>query len=247
MIASVPYPPTGSLPEPPLSKPLDTSRTSQDQRIRQTQNGNLEAFNELVLIYQNCIFRQALWILNDEDAAEDACQEAFLRAYRKIHTFNGPSVLNWLLKIVTNICLDQIRANKRRPCQPLVMTDEDSDEIEPWWGIDPGETPDRACERNETGEEIIRAMQRLTPEFRMALILVDIQELNYAEACAILHIPLGTLKSKVSRARVKLRDELRGFCAAGRMDVFATVHPVSRFAGSNLSTRYPGRRRNGGT
>jgi RNA polymerase sigma-70 factor (ECF subfamily) len=238
MIASVPCPPTGSLPESPLVNPPDTSRTALDQRILQAQNGNLEAFNEIVLIYQDRIYRQALWILNDEDAAEDACQEAFLRAYRKIHTFNGPSVRNWLLQIVTNICLDQIRINKRRPCRPLEITDEFGDEIEPWWCIDPGETPDRACERNETGEEIIRAMQKLRPEYRTPLVLVDIQGLNYAEACAILHIPLGTLKSKVFRARVKLREELRGLCAAGRMDVFARVNPVRRLAGSNPPTRF---------
>ncbi len=208
MIATVPYPSTGSLLETPLAIPPDNSMTPQDQRIRQAQNGNLDAFNELVLAYQDRVFRHALWLLNDEAAAEDASQEAFLLAYRKIHTFQGSSFRPWLLKITTNVCLDYIRAAKRRPCQSLESINEAGEELEPSWLKDPGDTPETVLERSEIGDRISHAIQRLALEYRMAVVLVDLQELDYAEACAVLHIPLGTLKSRLARARAKLREDL---------------------------------------
>ena len=116
MIASIPYPSTCSLQEAPLVNLLDNPMTLENQRIQQAQIGDLEAFNELVLAYQDRVFRQALWMLKDETAAEDACQEAFLRAYRKIGTFHGGPFHPWLSRIVTNVCLDQIRMSKRKPC-----------------------------------------------------------------------------------------------------------------------------------
>ncbi len=183
----------------------------QDQRIWQTQNGNLEAFNELVLIYQDRVFRQALWMLNDEAAAQDVCQEAFLHAYRKIGTFHGGPFRPWLLRITTNLCLDQIYAARRHPCQPLDAVTAAGEEIEPDWARDPGDSPETIAERTQTGDILAQSIQKLAPEFRVVVILVDIQELDYAEASTILHIPLGTLKSRLARARLKLREDLRAF------------------------------------
>ncbi len=111
-----------------LGKVTDT----QNANIWQAQNGNLEAFNKLVLIYQDRVYSQALWLLNDEAKAEDASQEAFLLAYRNIQKFNGNSFRAWLMRITTNYCLDQIRAAKRRPAQPLDLIDEDGEEFEPY-------------------------------------------------------------------------------------------------------------------
>jgi RNA polymerase sigma-70 factor, ECF subfamily len=209
MIASAPYSPTGSLLNTPMANPQSSPWLTPEQHMRRAQKGHLDSFNELVCIHQDCIYRQALWILHDEDAAEDACQEAFVHAYRKIHTFDGPSVRSWLLRIVTNLCLDQLRAIKRHRNQPLEQMNVDGEEMEPKL-VDPAETPDRLLERVEAEEAILRAMQRLTPEYRMVLVLVDIQELDYTEASAVLHIPLGTMKSRLARARAKLREELRG-------------------------------------
>jgi RNA polymerase sigma-70 factor, ECF subfamily len=181
---------------------------TEDQSIRKAQKGDITAFNELVLIYQDRVFRQALWILHDDAAAEDACQETFLRAYRSIHTFRGGPFRPWLLRIATNYCIDQIRTARRRPVQPLTPSNSDGEEIEPSWLKDPGDPPEKQAERTETIDEIFRSIQKLAPEFRVPIILVDLQDMNYAEASAVLQLPLSTFKSRLWRARRKLREDL---------------------------------------
>lgn len=92
--------------------------------------------------------------------------------------------------------------------QPLVAVNEYGEEIEPYWAKDPADSPEKVLERTETGEAILRSIQKLPPEYRVPVILVDLQEMDYAEASAVLHLPLGTFKSRLSRARQKLRDDL---------------------------------------
>lgn len=192
----------------PLHSSTDGT-TREDRLIHQAQNGNLEAFNQLVLIYQDHVFRQALWILKDEAAAEDAAQEAFLIAYRKLNTLRGGTFRPWLLRITTNYCLDQLRIAKRRPAEPLERYDDEGEEIEPYWLRDPSETPEQALERAELQEEILRSVEKLSWEFRLPIILADVQELNYEEASAVMQLPVGTFKSRLSRARQKLYQDFR--------------------------------------
>lgn len=213
MITSAPCPLNYSRLDTPLETPFDNSLMQQEQRIRQAQSGNLEAFNALVLTYQDCVFRQALWLLNDEAAAEDASQEVFLKAYRKIHTFKEGPFRPWLLKITTNCCFDHIRAAKRHSCQSLDPIDKDGEEYHPSWLKDPGDSPEAVMERSEIGARISRAIQKLPWEYRVVVVLVDVQEMDYAEACAILQIPMGTFKSRLARARAKLRRDLGGYFA----------------------------------
>jgi RNA polymerase sigma-70 factor, ECF subfamily len=179
-----------------------------DPRIRQAKKGSLQAFNELVLLYQDSVYRQALWILKDEAAAEDAAQEAFLLAYRKISTYQGGSFRAWLLKITSNYCLDQIRIAKRRPCQPLLLSNHEGEELEPSWVIDPGDSPEKTVEHSETRAAILQAIRSLPPENQIVVFLVDLQELDYGEAAAVLQVPIGTIKSRLARAREKLREAL---------------------------------------
>ncbi len=206
--------------------PQSDPELRQERLVRRVQDRDLEAFNQLVLLHQDSVFRQALWILNDAAAAEDASQEAFLLAYRKIQSFHGGSFRAWLLKITTNCCLDLIRFSKRRPCQPFgaILKAGEGEENELGWLNDPADPPEKVIERNETGEAIRRAVQKLAPEFRLPVILIDLQELDYVEASAILQIPLGTLKSRLARARLKLRDDF-----LHRMEPFARTenHSVS--------------------
>lgn len=213
MIASLPY--TTSSTHFDGASLNRFSAAPQDPEIRLAQNGDVEAFNRLVLKYQDKIYRQAFWTLGDGVIAEDACQEVFLQAYRKLHTFNGGSFSAWLLRITTNYCLDQIRASRRRPCQSITMLDDNSEEIEPHWVVDSGDEPEKALEKRETLDAVVKAIQQLSPEFRLPIILIDIQELDYSEACAVLHIPLGTLKSRLARARLKLRESLINFRGCG--------------------------------
>jgi RNA polymerase sigma-70 factor, ECF subfamily len=192
----------------PLAISLDKYVAPQDQRIRQAQNGNLEAFNEMVLTYQDCVFRLALWLLNDEAAAEDASQEAFYRAYRKIHTFDGPSFRAWIMRITTNYCLDQLRRRKTHPSVPLATCCENTSEAEEnsHWLLDPQPSPEQVVERSERSEGIRQCLLGLSPNYRIPIILVDIQEMNYQDAAQVLGMRLGTFKSRLSRGRARLLE-----------------------------------------
>lgn len=191
-----------------VAEPIEDQATAEAKLISLAQRGDLNAFNQLVLTYQEAVYRQAMWMMNEEEAAEDATQEAFLNAYRKLHTFHGGPFRPWILRIVTNYCLDQIRAATRRPTINLDQFDPYGDEMEPFWMKDPAESPEQFVERAETNDAIAHAIQRLSPEYRTAVILIDLQELDYQEVSTILGVPLGTLKSRVARARAKLRDDL---------------------------------------
>jgi len=208
MIASARSPSNGSHLETSLEISLDNSGALEDQRIRQAQKGNLEAFNELVLSYQDCVFRQALWLLNDEAAAEDAAQEAFCRAYRKIHTFDGLSFRAWIIRITTNYCLDQLRRRKTHPSVPLATCCENTGEADEnsRWLTDPQPSPEQVVERTELNEGIRQCLLGLSPNYRIPIILVDIQEMNYQDAARVLGICLGSFKSRLSRGRARLLE-----------------------------------------
>jgi RNA polymerase sigma-70 factor (ECF subfamily) len=166
---------------------------------------DLHTFNNLVLEHQDAVYRQAYWILNDPAAAEDAAQEAFLRAYRNIDRYNGGPFLPWVLRITTNYCLDQLRRRKFRKTIPLEPVDEYDEEIEsPAWLRDPDASVEEMVERGQTNDHIMQCIQRLPPDYRAAVLLVDVQELDYAQAASVLGICIGTFKSRLARARAML-------------------------------------------
>jgi RNA polymerase sigma-70 factor (ECF subfamily) len=180
--------------------------------IQDAMQGNLDAFNRLVLAYQEMVFNQAYRVMGDFTAAEDASQEAFISAYRKIKFFRGGSFKAWLLRIVTNACYDELRRLKRRPTTPLEPSDDYEDGIEsPRWISDPGESPEDSATRTELGEIIQHCLDGLSLEFRTVVILVDIQGMNYSEAAEVVGKPLGTVKSRLARARNGMRNCLEGF------------------------------------
>ncbi len=178
--------------------------------IRAAKIGDLEAFNRLVLAYQDMLYNQAYRVIGEPGAAEDATQEAFISAFRKLHTYRGGSFKSWLLRIVTNACYDELRRRKRKPVAPLEPHNEDGEEIEsPVWIIDPGESPEERLQRRELAGAIQRCLDNLSPDFRMVVVLVDVQGLDYAEVAKVLETPLGTVKSRLARARRKMQDCLR--------------------------------------
>lgn len=175
--------------------------------IQSASRGDLEAFNRLVLAYQDVLFNQAYRIIGDRDSAEDATQDAFISAFRHLYSYRGGSFKAWLLRIVTNICYDELRRRKRRPVSPLEPLDDNQEEVEsPSWLSDPGESPEAATERNELSTAIQMCLGNLPVEFRAVVVLVDIQEMDYAEAASVLKKPVGTIKSRLARARVRMRD-----------------------------------------
>jgi RNA polymerase sigma-70 factor (ECF subfamily) len=174
--------------------------------------GDLNSFNRLVLVYQDVVFNQAYRLIGDPSAAEDAAQEAFFSAYRNLKAYRGGSFRAWLLRIVTNASYDELRRRKRRPTTPLEPVDAEAEEIEsPAWLADPGETPESRAERIELNRAIQNCLEGLSPDFRTAVVLVDIQGLDYGEAALAVGAPVGTIKSRLARARERLRDCLQGF------------------------------------
>lgn len=177
--------------------------------ITSAQSGSLDAFNQLVLLHQDLVYRQAFWMLGEPEAAEDITQDTFLLAYRNLPSFRGGSFKAWLFRIVSNLCYDELRRKNRRPTQPLNPTDSEDDEIEsPAWLADSGPTPEELVERADMRQTLQRFLEELPAEYRSLVLLVDVEGLNYMEAAQALDIPVGTVKSRLARARMRLRGWL---------------------------------------
>ena len=173
--------------------------------------GDLDSFNTLVLAYQNLVYNVAFRILGERFSAEDAAQQTFISAFRKLSSFRGGSFRSWLLRIVTNVCYDELRRLKRHPTSSLEFQDEMGEEIESLkWMVDPGELPQEKLERADLARTLQAAIDKLPLEFRLVVVLVDIQGMDYAETAEILSLPLGTVKSRLARARARLCVHLRG-------------------------------------
>lgn len=185
---------------------------NEEALIHDAQAGSLDAFNALVLHYQDSVFNTALRILGDEDLASDATQEAFLSAFRSITSFRGGSFKAWLMRTVTNACYDELRRQKRRPSVPLEPESDDGEEIDsPRWLADPNMSPEQKAEADEVEHAIQHCLNNLPVEFKTVVIMADIQGMDYSEVAIAVHVPLGTIKSRLARARLRLRECLQGF------------------------------------
>ena len=178
--------------------------------IRDAKRGDLDAFNRLVLEYQDMLYNTAYRVLGDPALAADATQEAFISAFNKLKSYRGGSFKGWLLRIVTNACYDELRRQKRRPQTPLEPLTEDDEEMEtPRWLADSNASPEEQLETAELDHAIQNCIESLPPEFRAVVVLTDIQGLDYSEVASALKTPLGTVKSRLARARTRLRDCLQ--------------------------------------
>lgn len=180
--------------------------------IQLAQKGDLDSFNRLVLQYQDLIYTHAYRMLGDPEAADDAAQECFISAYRAIATFRGGSFKAWLLRIVTNQCYDELRRQKRRPTIPLEPLNTEAEEIETaQWMIDPVDSPEDYIAQKALQQAIQKCLDELPEEFRSVVVIVDIDGCDYAEAARVLSKPIGTIKSRLARARYRMQDCLQGF------------------------------------
>ena len=180
--------------------------------IQTAQNGDLDSFNTLILHYQDRVFNTALRILGDEDLAADAAQEAFISAFRSINSFRGGSFKAWLMRTVTNACYDELRRQKRRPTTPLEPDTADGEEMDsPRWLADTNMTPSEKFEADELEHAIQHCLDALPMEFRTVVVMADLQGLDYIEVAESVRVPLGTIKSRLARARLRLRECLRSF------------------------------------
>ena len=180
--------------------------------IRKAQRGDVDAFNMLVLTYQDMLYRISWRILHDEFAADDATQNAMIQAFKNIHSFRGGSFKSWLARVTVNASYDELRRWKRQPSISLEQVNSEGDEIEsPLWMRDPVAGPQEAAESSEMNDAIQHCLQGLVPDYRTVVMLVDIEGLSYEEAACAARIPVGTVKSRLARARMQLRKALRAF------------------------------------
>ena len=172
-------------------------------------------FNALVDTYQHKLYNIVLRMVGNADDALDIVQEAFLKAYRSLNRFKGQSrVYTWLYRIAVNTALSFRRSAAVQMSRSSVSLDEnphgeDSDSRR--------EVPDSTyngsagAEQSEVKEHITRAITELEPEFRTVVVLRDIEDLSYEEIAEILEVPRGTVKSRLHRGRLVLREKLKGF------------------------------------
>ena len=191
--------------------PASPEQLQEAKWIASARLGDMDAFNQLILRHQDSLFNIAARMLGDEDQAADAVQEALISAWRSLRTFSGGSLKAWLSRTVINKCYDEFRRTGRHPTLPL-MPIVDGEEIEEReWLRDPGLPLDTQIESIELNDAIQNCLQALPVTHRAILVMVDVEGMNYDEAASSLGIPIGTVKSRLARARANLRANLRDF------------------------------------
>lgn len=180
----------------------------EDDLIQSAKRGDLQAFNRLVEIYQDAVYHTAYRVLDNSDAAADTAQEAFISAYKHLGAFRGGSFKAWLLRIVTNACYDFLRARKRRPALSLDDMQAAGEDREPLEFVDAREGPEAHAERAELNRTLQAGLSQLPEDQRVVVVLADIQGLSYEEIAAATGTNLGTVKSRLNRARLRLREWL---------------------------------------
>ncbi|MEM7333392.1 MAG: sigma-70 family RNA polymerase sigma factor [Chloroflexota bacterium] len=186
------------------TKPMD-----EEALIKKAQDGHIQSYNQLVLRYQDAVYNVAYRIMGEPQSAEDSTQEAFINAYKALNRFKGGNFKAWLMRIATNSCYDELRRRKRRPQSSL---DEMTDENESFSFLkDPEEGPESKQQQLEMMRAIEHCLNNLPDDQRVTAVLCDVEGYDYSEIADITSVSLGTVKSRMNRARRKLRDCLRGF------------------------------------
>jgi len=186
--------------------------TSETLLIKSAQRGDMDSFNELAVYYQDLLYRIALRVTRDEDTAQDAVQEAMIHAFRHIQSFRGGNFKSWLARVTVNASYDELRRGKRHNGIPLELFTNEGDEIEsPEWMRDPAAGPEERAENFELQRALHACIKALIPDYRLMVILVDMEGMSYEEAAYVAHVPVGTVKSRLARARMQLRNSLQGY------------------------------------
>ncbi len=172
--------------------------------IRRARRGDLDAFNALVLAHQDSAYTVAFRIMGEAHSAADAAQEAFITAFRRLDSYRGGSFKAWLLRITTNQCYDELRRRQRRP---VVSVDELGDDPPI---PDDSDTPEDVALQRELQRAIQDCINALNDDQRVALVLCDVEGLSYQEIAENVGAQVGTVKSRLSRARAAVRDCLQG-------------------------------------
>lgn len=184
------------------------TREEELKTVESVLGGDVNAFETLVLSYEKNVYNLALRMVKNSEDASDMAQEAFIRAYNSLASFRGESKFSvWLYRIVSNVCLDFLRSRSRHPTVSLSVENDEGEETEldiP----DESQSPEALLERRLTRDSVRRGLDALSEEYRQILLLREIQGLSYDEIAETLSMELGTVKSRIFRARKKLCDFL---------------------------------------
>lgn len=177
--------------------------------VERSKEGDLAAFEELVRMYQKQIYNLGYRMMGNEEDASDITQEAFLKAYKSIKKFNAKSSFGtWIYRIAVNVCIDELRKRKKTKLYPIVHND-DLDEKGHKLVVDTNDLPEERMEKRETRKKVRQAINRLPEDHRAVIVLRDIQERSYQEIADILGLNIGTVKSRINRARSSLKEEIQ--------------------------------------
>lgn len=191
---------------PPRDRADELDRVRDRALVEQALRGDLDAFNRLVELYQDYLFGVTVRMLGDREAAADAVQEAFFSAYRNLARFRGDSFRSWLTRIALNAATDTLRVKKRRPADPYPEWEDDS-----WQPPAPEvENPERMAIAVARSRRIQDALAQITLDQRTAIVLFDVEGYDYQEIADMTGVSLGTVKSRIHRGRLALRDLLSG-------------------------------------
>ncbi len=193
---------------PPVTSKTETIEPVDDQQlIDETLQGRTESFGQLVLRYQNRLYNTLVGVLGSNDDALDIAQEAFVLAFSKLGTFRGQSAFySWLFRIAMNAAISLKRKERRTPAS----IDAAREQV----GIEPADRhpqnrPDYSIEVSERQQMVRNALAELSDEYRMVLVLKEMEDLKYDEIAQIVGCPIGTVRSRIHRARLELREKLQ--------------------------------------
>ncbi|CAN5775778.1 sigma-70 family RNA polymerase sigma factor [soil metagenome] len=193
---------SGQVPERSPAQQLQRARDR--HLVERARVGDVDAFNELVGLYQDYLFALVVRVVGDRESAADAVQEAFFSAYRNLSRFRGDSFRSWLTRIALNAGTDILRQRKRRPADPYPEWEDDA-----WQPPAPeSELPERVALQRNRSRLIAQALQQITEDQRTAIVLYDVEGYDYQEIADMTGVSLGTVKSRIHRGRLALRDVL---------------------------------------
>lgn len=172
------------------------------------QQGDMEAFETLILQHEKIVYNIAFRMMEGSEDVKDIAQEVFLKVYRNLGKFDGKSAFStWIYRIAVNTCIDEIRKRKGKQTYSLDAELEEEEGKYKKQFADEGHTPEESLMQKELQSEVLAALETLSPEHKTVVVLRDIRGFTYEEIAEMTDMPLGTVKSRISRARIQLKEE----------------------------------------